>query len=361
TGPPPAGGAGGASPAALTTSLPDVDAGDRRTRLAAARDALQGAVDALAALQPADPAPAESTVTDALDTLACFGIAPGGDPSRPPDTKALIAVRSSGAARVAASTAAPDDAVALFGEGFPVLPLVAPPAAVPFAAALAADPIAAAPAEVLAPLGGAAHALTSWIEAHGRVRGPIGRLADVLLAARLRGAGGAASLRAVQLPVEPFPTPAPSRRSQWVGLGFPAPLGADPVTSLVVHSLGGIDPVAGTAVLMIDEFVEVVPSAATTTAVSFGFDAPGAGPPQSVLLAVPASLGTSWTIDSLARVVGETIDLAKIRMVDLSAVAWAGRFVPATYLTDGDISSGLDFPFKDIVKLANTNFMAAHP
>ena len=56
-----------------------------------------------------------------------------------------------------------------------------------------------------------------------------------------------------------------------------------------------------------------------------------------------------------------TVDLAKIRMVDLSAVAWAGRFVPAIYLTDGDVSSGVDFPFRDIVKKAHADFAAVHP
>ena len=46
--------------------------------------------------------------------------------------------------------------------------------------------------------------------------------------------------------------------------------------------------------------------------------------------------------------IGETLDLAKIRMVDLSAVAWAGRFVPTVYLTDGDVASGLDLPMREL-------------
>ena len=107
------------------------------------------------------------------------------------------------------------------------------------------------------------------------------------------------------------------------------------------------------AVLVVDEFVETVPAAETTTAVSFGFDAPGARPPQTILLAVPPVPGVAWTVDGLAAVIGETLDLAKIRMVDLSSVAWAGRFVPAIYLTDGDVASGLDLPMKDLVTLAD--------
>ena len=68
--------------------------------------------------------------------------------------------------------------------------------------------------------------------------------------------------------------------------------------------------------------------------------------------------GVAWTIDDLAEVIGETLDLAKIRMVDLSSVAWAGRFVPTIHLTDGDVSNGLDLPIRDLVTLADAKFKA---
>jgi hypothetical protein len=351
SGPPPPGDAG-APPGSLTTSLPDVDAGNRRTRLDTARSKLANAVSALAAVTPDTP-PAESAFKDALDALACFGLAPGDDPARPPSAAALIALRQAGAARLSTSESAPDDPSALFGEGFPVLPLVAPPFPAALAEAMAVDPVAAAPTDELAPLGGAGAALISWLETYGRVRPGVGRLADALLAARLRRTGGPARLRAIQQPTEPFPNAEPDRRGQWVCLPFPAALGSDPVTSLVAHVLGDPDPARGLAVLVIDEFVETVPAAETTTGLSFGFDAPGARPPQTILLAVPPVPGVAWTVDGLAAVIGETLDLAMIRMVDLSAVAWAGRFLPAIYLTDGDVVSGLDLPMKDLVTLAS--------
>jgi hypothetical protein len=113
--------------------------------------------------------------------------------------------------------------------------------------------------------------------------------------------------------------------------------------------------------LVVDEYTETVPGPATTTAVSFNFDAPGARPPQTVLLAVPPVAGTSWSIDMLAGVIGETLDLAKVRMVDLSAVAWAGRFVPTLYLTDGDVGNGVDLPMREIIVRANAQFLAIQP
>ena len=358
SGPPPLDGSEAA--ASLATALPDKDAGDRRARLDAARASLQQAVSALEGITAEGPAPPEADVTAALDTLACFGIVPGGDPARPPTAAALAAAHGEAAARLAASTASPDDAAALFGDGFPVLGLGAPPFPAALAAALATDPVAAAPADLLDPLGGESGALNAWVESYGRVRAGVGRLADVLFAARLRRTGGPTGLRAIQQPVEPFPKSPAARRAQWVGLPFPAALDPAPVTNLVAHVLGDLDADRGIAVLVVDEFVEVVPAEETTTALSFGFDAPGARPPQTILLAVPPAPGAAWTVDTLAEVIGETVDLAKIRMVDLSAVAWAGRFVPTIYLTEGDIAGGLDLPMKGLVKVANARAEAFH-
>ena len=358
-GPPPLDAAMSAA-GSFKTVLPDVDQGDRRARLDAARAALQAARDALPILAPTDAAPDEKALAATLDTLASFGIAPGGDPARPPGTASLIALRAVASTQLDKSRAAPDDAAALFGEGFAVLALAAAPFPAAVNAALAVDPVAMAPASVLAPLGGASQALTSWLETTGRVRPAAGRLADVLLAARLRSTRPS-SLRAMQLPIEPFPDADAAHRGQWVGFGFPAALGADPVTSLVLHASDPIDAATGMALLVVDEYTEVVPAATTTTGISFGYDAPGARPPQSILLAVPPVSGTPWSIDALAGVIGETLDLAKIRMVDLSSVAWAGRFLPTIYLTDGDIASGLDLPMRDLVIRAHQQFQALNP
>jgi hypothetical protein len=344
----------------LRTTVPDVDQGAVAARLTAAREHLQVAAATLPEVGPADPTPDEVDLVPTLDALAAFGLVPGGDPSRPVTAGALASLKAEATSRMAAAAAAPGDAAALFGEGFPVLPQVASPVAPAFAAALAVDPVAATPAAVLAALGGAGQAVASWLERHGRVRNPVARLADVLLAARLRGTAEAGRLAVAQLPAEPFPTADVAHRAQWIGATFPAPLGPEPVTAFVLHALGTIDPAAGVGVLVVDDFTEVVPALETTTGIAFGFDAPGARPPQSVLLAVPPVPGQAWTLNGLAQVVGETLDLAKIRMVDLSSVAWAGRFVPTIHLTDGDVSSPIDLPMKDVVRLAAEQFARVH-
>jgi hypothetical protein len=339
------------------TATVDVDQGRAAQRLAAARTLLADTVTALPDL-PAGATPDEVALAAHLDALGCFGIYPGGDPGSPIDAAALASVKAAAVARLTASAAAPGDPAALFGDGFPVTTLVAPPPSSAFASALAHDPIAATTADALTALGGPTLALQTWLETHGTVRPGVGRLTDVLLAARLRGTSSGA-LRAVQLPVEPFPSAAPAQRGQWVGMAFPSTLGPEPVTDFVMQRFGTLDPAAGMAVLVIDEFTEVVPAPDTTTGISFGFDAPGARPPQSVLLAVPPVAGQAWTVDALAEVVGETVDLAKIRMVDLSSVAWAGRFIPTIYLTDGDIANGIDVPMKSILTQAFANLLSA--
>lgn len=331
---------------------PDVDRGDRYGRLYEARQRLRAARDALPVLEPGQPAPPEADLTAALDALAAFGLAPG-DPSLPPSAETLSSMRSAATALLDRAEGAPDDPRALFGDGFLVLPLVASHMAETVNAALGADPLGVAPDALLDPLGGRDHALESWLENTGRVRAGAGRLADLLLAARLRGTAPQPALRAMQLPDIPFPSLYTGACGQWVGLPFPAPLDPEPVTSIVMHARGQIDAAAGCALIVVDEFAEAVPSEAATTGLAFGFDAPAARPPQSVLLAVPPVPGQAWSVDALAGVIGETIDLAKIRMVDLSSVAWAGRFLPALYLTDGDVGNGVDLPMKDIVKAAN--------
>jgi hypothetical protein len=352
SGPPPLEGSD-AEAERFTTRLPDADAGERRARLDAARAGLGQAVAALAEIAPDGPAPPESTISEAVDSLACFGLAPGDDPSRTPTASALSALHAAAAQRLDESTAAPDDAAALFGEGFPILALASPPFPAALADALSADPVAAVPPDLLAPLGGEAGALENWIEQYGRARPGIGRLADALFAAKLRRTGASLRLQVIQQPPEPFPDADAAHRGQWVGLRFPSPLDPNPVTNIVAQVLGDLDAERGIAVLAVDEFLEVIPSKQTTTGLSFAFDAPSCRPPQAILLAVPPAPGVAWTIDGVADVIGETVDLAKIRMVDLSSVAWAGRFLPALYLTDGDVSSGLDVPMRDLVKLAH--------
>ena len=87
-------------------------------------------------------------------------------------------------------------------------------------------------------------------------------------------------------------------------------------------------PIAG---LMIDEWTDVVPSAAQITGVSFQYTDPIARPPQSILLAVKPDDFPEWTMEAVEGSILEALDLAKIRAVDPDALGALGHYLPALY------------------------------
>jgi hypothetical protein len=119
---------------------------------------------------------------------------------------------------------------------------------------------------------------------------------------------------------------------RWVGLplkdGKSLPGGK---LSIVIQSSAPVDvgqPLAG---LLIDEWVEVVPSPKETTGIALQYDQPNSAPPQTILIAVPPQIDSPWTVWSLQQVLLETLDLARIRAVDLDALNDIGHYLPALY------------------------------
>ncbi|MBA5865020.1 MAG: hypothetical protein GDA65_20270 [Nitrospira sp. CR1.1] len=97
-------------------------------------------------------------------------------------------------------------------------------------------------------------------------------------------------------------------------------------------------PFAG---LLIDEWVETVPSPRETTGVAFHYDQPNSAPPQALLLAVPADRRATWDLNSLEAVLQETMDLARLRAVAPDSgdeLIWVEDHLPegATPLGDGE-------------------------
>lgn len=79
-----------------------------------------------------------------------------------------------------------------------------------------------------------------------------------------------------------------------------------------------------TAGLLLDSWNELIPSKRVNTSVAYQYDAPNTQAPQALLLAVPSQVkeeGEIWTPEALAAIVNDTIDLAKVRAVDIDALA----------------------------------------
>jgi hypothetical protein len=82
------------------------------------------------------------------------------------------------------------------------------------------------------------------------------------------------------------------------------------------------------------------------TGIAFHYDQPNQEAPQSILLAVaPKAVGT-WDVHTLVGIVNETLDLAKMRMVDLESLAFLGHFLPAMYVAQNERGDTLSVNFR---------------
>lgn len=191
----------------------------------------------------------------------------------------------------------------------------------------------------------------TWLLRFSRVR-PVPRtLYDTLLLAGVRGRRHE-TLFATQGSV--------STGEKWVGAQYGA-TGCPPVRAhLVWHQPVDSPSVSG---LVFDEWVELLPGAdhirrdrsntppimsppeSELTGVAFHYDRPDAKAAQSLLIAVPPNLERGWTPDTLVHVLRETLELGKLRGVDLGDLPVASllpaiRIGPTT--PTGRVLAGLE-------------------
>jgi hypothetical protein len=321
-----------------------LDHAQLRTRGDALRAAFGAALTNLDALANT-PAAAEQAIRDALWGAAAFGVNGAVPPLAPlgasdPEYRAQLLAKAhtivsamQAAARRADNmvlaggpTATAQQRVkhhtdrirVLLGEHFPVLPRFT----VANGAALAASHAARATLTA-----GDELSLPSWLQRMGLVRPGANRLARVIGAAELlRSDVATRDLSLVQLPHV--------AGERWLALPF---AGAIPEAELAIIAQwsGFVNfgvPLAG---LFCDGWSEIVPSQEETTGIAFHYDAPGARPPQAVLLAVPSSAPTpAWSVAAILETVVEAHDLARMRAVGPRQIEWLGTMLPAIYLPD---------------------------
>lgn len=321
----------------------DGDEFDRRALTA--RESLATALAELQSELAAAAAPDTTTLREAIVGLSRFGI-PGSSPLDSTDPEAFMAqgaaVAREAARRVdlAKAASSPLDVLrAVFGPAFLALPQFMLPDVAELEQSLAATKVLQ---------GGNALTVYPWFQQAQRVREPLSRLGASLHAAEVAGTGARMHLSVAQLPHV--------STDRWLGLPQ-LPKGDMPAgrLSIVVHAAATLDlskPLAG---VLIDEWVEVVPSSTETTAITFQHDAPDSRAPQAMLLAVPATPGEPWTVAGLHRLLLDTLALAQVRAVDAEALDTAvlnplgaravgevSHFLPALHFAvnvDGDAVS----------------------
>ena len=108
-----------------------------------------------------------------------------------------------------------------------------------------------------------------------------------------------------------------------------------------VELLPGSDALAQTKL----EGPDPLPAESELTGVSFHFDRPDAKAPQAILLAVPPTRARGWTEDVLALVVRDTLELAKLRAVDVGALPLVDDVAPGIRLNKLSPLGSLAFDF----------------
>jgi hypothetical protein len=297
---------------------PSVDLAELGLRATAAVNELRGARGVL----PADGATPADVDAEALRAtlmrLAALGVpsaipraARGADNVARADLLAQArAVEREAERRITRVAGATDDLArlaAVFGDEFRALPRFTAPNRAELSRSFAASTQLQ---------GGDPMEAVRWFQRASRVRAGAARLDTALAYAEAVGSGATLDLRVAQLPR--------AVTDRWIALRFIAGQPASQAQlSIVALAPRGVPTTGTLSGLLVDEWVEVVPNATETTAVAFHFDEPNARAPQAILLAVPPDDRPSWTLDSLERILVETLDLAKLRAVDPQVLAEA--------------------------------------
>ena len=177
-------------------------------------------------------------------------------------------------------------------------------------------------------------ASTTWFQRVAYVRPGATRMQAAMLYAETMGDGARLQLQVAQLPF--------SSQDRWVALPTPPdqsiPRGRLSLVAQMptAQPLRFDQPFTG---LLIDEWVETVPSRRETTGVTFHYDQPNSAPPQALLLAVPADQRTAWDVNSLEAILQETMELMRLRAVAPSTSA-------ETLWVEDDLPEGAS-PFGD--------------
>ena len=180
-----------------------------------------------------------------------------------------------------------------------------------------------------------AFAVDDWLIGVARVRERARHFESVTFLTEALGSADTPAIDAVQFPFRPHDV--------WLGLDFPATFrNGDPFAldedkllyGAVFGQNAAIDPsnsAKSYAGLLIDEWVELVPTDDVTTGLAFHFDRPASEAPQAILLATAPVARGAWRWADLVDTLHETLDFAKLRAVEPTQIdrTALGTLLPA--------------------------------
>lgn len=343
--------------------------------LAAAVTALQSTVSAIPDSGVVDDPDVAAALGHAAFALVPFGISLEPTPTLPLDVSWVRSAWHAAEARALAAQAAAEQLAALppdtpprlaveaaqeaagtvFGDGFLVVPLLAPAAGHDAFVASMDIPAFAAPA---------ASEIRRLVRDVGTVRTQVGRLSEALLVSGTLGRRR--SLGVVQLSErDENGAPAPGT-THWLAGALPSegPWPGSPVAHLLVDRVGTVDGSSPVAGLVLDAWVEDLPAQVgpkadpddprpgrVRTGLAIRANSASARAPQLVLSAISPD-GKRWTTDTIRALVEQTLDLARIRMVTLERLSGEGLILPALYMRSASLQGEQQLFFQKLAELA---------
>ncbi|WP_127507597.1 hypothetical protein [Actinoplanes solisilvae] len=161
--------------------------------------------------------------------------------------------------------------------------------------------------------------------------------------------------------LELSPLQFPHRAAEgWLADRLPPEVGPGEHLLYTVHTgpggeIDASDPGRTYSGILVDEWVETVPGTSETTGLAFHYDRPSSEPPQVLLLVTPPRFTGAWQWDDLVDTLTETLDAARMRLVEPDQVAGTGlaKFLPAV------LSSVTVFPITAALNLSYNNAVQA--
>jgi hypothetical protein len=323
-----------------------VDTRDLTNRATAATSGLTTDLAALTAALGGTP----DALRAALLTCSYYGVdgavpatSTGADPTLVPQAQRIIAALLN--RKSAINPADPGGVFAtIFGADFVVLPQFTPPSATTVQAAFAQS------AQLIA---SDAQAPARWLRQLTYVRPGIGRL-DLALSAAQALVGG--TLYPPSLVLGQLPPATPDR---WLALPIdPAHPPAKGRVALACIASGDPTKAMPYAGLLLDEWVERIPTTQENASLAFHYDEPDARAPQALLLAVCPDNRSTWDDGILVAILQETLELAQIRAVDLASIQQVGQILPALYLALNLHGATISVPLGALTGNANVTGIA---
>ena len=187
-----------------------------------------------------------------------------------------------------------------------------------------------------------------WLMQLTHLRPGIARLDSALTLAQVLGSS---TIDPQDLTLGQLPATA---NDKWLGLGID-PANPPSKGRVAFACIATGDPAAHNTYAgnLVDEWNERIPSTSETAAVAFHYDQPNARAPQAILLAVCPDSRAVWDDDLITATLIETIELARIRTVDLDSVQQVGQILPALYFALNLKSATISTDFISHIKEAS--------